>query len=830
MICTLPNRHYCELFSSKTISYAARVVEATIPPHMSRFTLVHPAGCQIPADAKPLRVLGIDLGTTNSTVAEIRWDPTCPAEAELRCLDIDQETGAGIFTGPLVPSVVALDEGRTLVGEGAKRLLARGLGGGEEFRSVFAECKNDIGSRRTYHKAPPGFRSPSEIASHVLRFLYDSACKDQSDPVDRVVVTVPASFQSAQRLDTVKAAQAAGVPLGPGDLLDEPVAAFLNHLLAGGDGATDAFKTPRNMLVLDFGGGTCDVAIFRPHGDLNAGNWRMNPLAVSRYHRLGGGDIDRAIVHEVLLPQFLDQNGMRKFDLGFDARKREFEPALLGVAEALKVGICAEIVRLHAFGKYDRAVKSEIVHRLPGAYPCQIDGRAMSLREPCLDAAQWEAVIAPFLDTNLLVARESEYRLTCSVFAPVCDALDRAGLGAEEIGLCMLVGGSCQIPQVRLAAMDFFENADVVMSMQNEPAQLVTANGAAYHALCLTLFGKGLFRVVCPDSIFLQTQSGPVELVPGGVELPWPPNGEKAADSSLRVPDKVDSTGQTELRVEIFGGDESRLLLSELVTLVGVENGEPLKVEYRLDENQAFDFTLRLANQSDARPFEVRVENPLSNIVNPHAIRMKIQQTEEDLRTGKVKPEAVPQSIVELAKQYAEIEQLEKAVSYLNRALRMLNRRDGHILNLLGIYHGELGDTEREEMFYREAAAASANDPVPFFNLALAKNRWGKTAEAREIVNQSLSRGRTGPSLVLLAQIEEGGGNITERNALLAEAIRIMGAVSSLGDWELGWLATAARMTGDKTLADMVNRERQSRKSSGRPLRSDAGNLPDIAR
>jgi tetratricopeptide (TPR) repeat protein len=380
------------------------------------------------------------------------------------------------------------------------------------------------------------------------------------------------------------------------------------------------------------------------------------------------------------------------------------------------------------------------------------------------------------------------------VFAPVCDALDRAGLGPEEIGLCMLVGGSSQIPQLRFAVMDFFENADVIMSMQNEPAQLATANGAAYQALSLALFGKGLFRVVCPDSICLQTQSGPVELVPGGVELPWPPDGGKASNSSLRVPENVGSGGQTELRVEIFGGDESRLLLSELVTLVGVENGEPLQIEYRLDENQVFDFALRLASQPDARPFEVRVENPLSNIVNPHAIRLKIQESEEDLRTGKVEQDAVPQAIVELAKQYAEIEQLDKAVGYLNRALRMLNRRDGNILNLLGIYHGELGDTEREERFYREAAAARANDPVPFFNLALAKNRWGETAEAREIVKQSLARGRTGPSLVLLAQIEEGGGNIPERNSLLAEATRIMGAVSSLGDWELGWLATAARM------------------------------------
>lgn len=80
---------------------------------MSRISLISPSGCQIPDAARPLRVRGIDLGTTNSTVAEILRDPAKPQEADLRCIEIDQPTSAGLYTNTLVPSIVTIENGRT---------------------------------------------------------------------------------------------------------------------------------------------------------------------------------------------------------------------------------------------------------------------------------------------------------------------------------------------------------------------------------------------------------------------------------------------------------------------------------------------------------------------------------------------------------------------------------------------------------------------------------------------------------------------------------------------------------------------------------------------
>jgi len=106
----------------------------------------------------------------------------------------------------------------------------------------------------------------------------------------RVVVTVPVSFQAAQRHDTLRAAELAGLEVQGVDLLDEPVAAFLDYLVDHSQNLLPALETPKNLVVFDFGGGTCDVAVFQVKLSRGQDPIQIAPLTVSRYHRLGGGD------------------------------------------------------------------------------------------------------------------------------------------------------------------------------------------------------------------------------------------------------------------------------------------------------------------------------------------------------------------------------------------------------------------------------------------------------------------------------------------------------------------------------------------------------------
>ncbi|GBC79467.1 Chaperone protein DnaK [bacterium HR09] len=776
----------------------------------------------------PIRVLGIDLGTTNSTVAQVVWSRGQEQPPAAQCLEIEQPTETGPYIHVLVPSVVALHRGQIWVGEGAKRL--RALAGFQRNKDIFYECKNDIGARRTYHLAPEGFRNAAEIASHVLRFLKAAADGDGQIPPSRTVITVPASFQVAQRADTVRAAQLAGFDLQSGDLLDEPVAAFLDYLVTYREKFLEGLGRELNVVVFDFGGGTCDVAVFKV--DIGSGDRPIEiaPLAVSRYHRLGGGDIDVAIVHQVLIPQLAEQNGLDLKDLDYNQRKRHLEPALLSVAEALKVGLCIEIARLMSFGRYAGTNKQDIAKTHPGTWPCPCPGLpSLVLNSPRLTAASFEEILKPFLDTDFLYARETEYGLTCSIFAPLQDALERAGLRPKDLNLCLMVGGSSLIPQVQEAMRSFLPGARLLTYGDRDSTQVAVARGAAYHALALALFGRGLVQPVAPDSISLRIASGLLEVIPKGALLPFPGPNQFAELDKLAVPQQAVS-GTVPLRVELVTGNEARPVFTAKWEIPApVNRGDPLRLRVQMDANQCLHLELSLRDQPDAEPFACTVENPLTLVVNPHAIRERIEEVEEDLRTGKVAPEKIPDTLWGLAEDYSELGQLDKAIEYLQQALRRKGRPDGGLLNALGILYGRKQDWERQEKAYREAFRAAPHWADPLFNLALSQFHRGQLDLAEKTILEALAVQEDPPYLILHALILEKRGEVAKAKVLARDAVKRTGPLSTLDDWTLGWLRTAARILGDSMLAEEVAAEQKRRARQDREVRDQVGGfLPEI--
>lgn len=793
---------------------------------MEPFALIVPDETNLELPDKPVRVLGIDLGTTNSTVAEVVWRPTTRPPVRALCVEIAQETTEGQYIHVLVPSVVAIHSGRVIVGEGAKRLRTRAAELGlDQNRELFYDCKNDIGSRKTYHRAPVGFRSAAEIGGRVLEFLYNSAVANDTVPVAKTVVTVPASFQAAQRKDTLRAAGLAGLELEGGDLLDEPVAAFLDYLMSKGGVELELTGDEKKLVVFDFGGGTCDVAVLAIRASYEGAPIRTSPLSVSRYHRLGGGDIDAAILHEVLIPELMSQNALGKFDLSFEDKKKFIEPALLSVAEALKIGLCTETSRLRQFDRGGARDADLIASRQPGVHNCVLRGRTLALKSPRLTAAQFELLLKPFLDRDLLYARETEYRLTCSVFAPLHDSLKRGGLRPDQVDYCLMIGGSSLIPQVQDAVREFVPAARVLTYDDRDSFQTAVAKGAAYHALARALLGKGLVQPISNDQILIGTASGEEALIPKGVALPYPAEGSYARSHSLAVPETV-IVGSLPLRVELVAGEERRMLLSETWSITGpVNRGEPLLMEYRLDENQVLDLRLTIPSKPERGEFVKTINNPLTNVVDPNPLRLEIEDIEEKLRTGQVPRDSQPDVLVDLASKYAELGQREKALEYLKRALVGKGRPDALILHRMALIAGEMGDHEREEKFYREAGSISSWS-APWFNLALMLRQLGRLDEAVESVERAMKTEREAPYLVLRAMLAEKLRMNTDRDSYLAEALSVFDPISAQSDWELTWFLTAARMSGDESKLKEIQDEQRHRQRSETQVASGEGWLP----
>lgn len=251
------------------------------------------------------KVIGIDLGTTNSCVAVIEGDtPVVITNKE------------GYRT---TPSVVAFDKNKErLVGDLAKRQAA--INPDRTFFSI----KRHMGSNYT-KKIDQKIYTPQEISAYILMKLKQDASDYLGEEVTDAVITVPAYFNDAQRTATKDAGKIAG--LNVLRIINEPTSAALAYGLDNGQS--------QKILVYDLGGGTFDVSV------IEIDNNTIEVLATSGDNHLGGDDFDERIV-EFLIKEFKEAHGI---NLAKDeaAMRRLFEEA----ENAKKVLSCATTANIN---------------------------------------------------------------------------------------------------------------------------------------------------------------------------------------------------------------------------------------------------------------------------------------------------------------------------------------------------------------------------------------------------------------------------------------------------------------------------------------------------
>ena len=213
---------------------------------------------------------GIDLGTTNSCVSVPNNDNTCTI--------IDNIADRMQVT----PSVVWISRnGRTVIGQRAYTCT--------NTKEVKKEFKRDMGTDTVYCFGDSGLtKTPEELSSEILKTLRRDAEARTNKEMKDVVVTIPAAFNMVQREATKKAALMAGFRSVV--LLQEPIAAAIAY------GAQPDAKD-QHWLVFDYGGGTLDVSI------ISTNDGRLDNITSKGNNRMGGKDLDRILLEEVVLPK-----------------------------------------------------------------------------------------------------------------------------------------------------------------------------------------------------------------------------------------------------------------------------------------------------------------------------------------------------------------------------------------------------------------------------------------------------------------------------------------------------------------------------------------------
>ncbi|MBQ1483434.1 MAG: molecular chaperone DnaK [Erysipelotrichaceae bacterium] len=205
------------------------------------------------------KIIGIDLGTTNS------------------CVSVMEGKEAKVITNPegnrTTPSVVAFKDGEIIVGDAAKRQIVTN-------KDSVSSIKRLMGSNEKVHVNGKDY-TPQEISAMILQYMKKYAEAYLGEPVNKAVITVPAYFNDAQRQATKDAGKIAGLDVER--IINEPTAAAL----AFGFDKTDK---EQRIMVFDLGGGTFDVSIL----DLADGTFEV--LATAGDNHLGGDDFDNVVV------------------------------------------------------------------------------------------------------------------------------------------------------------------------------------------------------------------------------------------------------------------------------------------------------------------------------------------------------------------------------------------------------------------------------------------------------------------------------------------------------------------------------------------------------
>jgi len=540
------------------------------------------------------RVVGIDLGTTNSLVAYMEGDTpvVIPGEDGERLVPSVVAFNAD---GPNAGFVVGNAARATLLSNSAnavysvKRLMGRDLADIQDELKLFPfKLAPDLKPGEVLRLNVGGLMlTPPEISAYILQQLKKNAERFFGAPVTKAVITVPAYFNDAQRQATKDAGRIAGLEVLR--LVNEPTAAALAY---GLDKKRDGL-----IAVYDFGGGTFDISILKLHEGI------FEVIATGGDTHLGGDDIDNLLI------------GIALDDIAGDIGP-EVAQAVRANGEAIQAIRKAVIDAKTKLSFLEAATMNVSLPLVDGAPPRQY------LRD--ITRQHFDLLIAP------VIAR---------TVAPCKQALKDAQLTPDQIDEVVLVGGSTRIPAVRALVDDLFHLAARGKKPHTElnPDEVV-ALGAAVQANILAGGSAAtedlLLLDVTPLSLGIEALGGVVaKIIQRNSTIP--------ASATEHFTTGVD--GQTNVAIHVVQGERElakdcrSLARFDLKGIPPMEAGLPrIEVKFLIDANGILHVSAREQRSGQQAEVEVKPTYGLTDEQVENMILASFDNAEEDIRERQV--------------------------------------------------------------------------------------------------------------------------------------------------------------------------------------------------
>lgn len=743
--------------------------------------------------------VGIDFGTS-TTVVSIATKESGEEKIKTLPIKLTQILEDGtIYQSEKLPSVIAWYNGRLLVGEGASNLKYTLTKGKNIWFSFKMEIGEDLGAK--YYNSEVGdmegvkIRNPKDcvrVFFMYLNILIKKYCQDNglSDNI-MYAVSIPASFEANQRKELMEALESNGMNISKQSLIDEPNAAFISYVHDSEESEKPLLISPHynsNVLVFDFGGGTCDISILEIGKSTN-GLYSKN-IAISKFTKLGGDDVDRYITFKYILPRFFEANNVSDDD--FITKERQYiATQLYKVSERLKILLCKKISNQMYQLEIPDYIKSNS-DKASITIPVSVETKKglLAQSEFFLSIKELVEVMSVFMKSSLIpssIKGQEEYN---NIFMPIESAIKKANVCKSEIDYVLLIGGSAQNPFIQEALKKYFDDSEILVP---QDLQTHVSKGAAIHSLLMNGINKCIIQPITSEPIFVITKDTTNKvLIPAGTTIPC---------DTVVIDDLIPTKDHQEaIELPICVGNENKMLFNLKITRDG---GFLTTAQVTLALEITADKLLLAKAHCMGVSCMVEPQNPFANKELSTEERIVLRaEREANIETERNGGIPTKNCLISLRKAYEDAGNDFKAAETLEQQNEIYPNPEEY--NLIGVYYHNSGNRDKAIDFFERALDHNPNDYWANFNLGNTLF-YRDLKRARQYLNKAYELNPFEPCInILLGRLDKREGKESEAKEkfqIAYDKYEQKWKANLFYNSDYGWFASVAEELGKKDKA-----------------------------